>query len=138
MKKLVFLLLVLTAAACTDEKKEIPSMAGAYYMTRQIINDGSKDSVIDRKQLKIYTDKHMMFATPNLTDTFATFGVAEYKLEGNKLYEYIFYRAAEGDQRDTAELTIEKTDKGYIQVIDNIDFNGKNVKLTDESPFLLT
>ena len=107
-------------------------MAGAYYMTRQVINDGTKDSVIDRKQLKIYTDKYMMFATPNLTDSFATFGIAEYSFDGETLYEYLQYRALEGDEKDTAELKIEKTEKGYIQVIDHINFNGRDVKLTEE------
>ena len=54
----------------------------------------------------------MMFATPNLTDSFATFGIAEYKVDGDKVYEHIFYRAAEGDEKDTAILNIEKTENG--------------------------
>jgi hypothetical protein len=132
MKNLLAFLPIFLISACSEKPEVAPSIAGAYYMTRQVINDGNKDSVIDRKQLKIYTDKHMMFATPNLTDSFATFGIAEYKFDGKKLYEHIFYRAAEGDQKDTAELSIEKTDKGYIQVIENISFNGRNVKLTEE------
>jgi hypothetical protein len=132
MKNLSAVLLLALFVACSEKPKEIPNMAGAYYMTRQVINDGTKDSVIDRKQLKIYTDKYMMFATPNLTDSFATFGIAEYNYDGDKLYEYLQYRALEGDQKDTAELKIEKTDKGYIQVIDNINFDGRNVKLTEE------
>ena len=132
MRKLQVFILILFIVACNEKPKEIQSMAGSYYMTRQVINDGTKDSVIDRKQLKIYTDRHMMFATPNLTDSFATFGIAEYKFDGDKLFEHIFYRAVEGDQKDTAELKIEKTDKGYVQVIDNILFNGRNVKLTEE------
>ena len=132
MKKLSAVLLLALFVACSEKPKEIPNMAGAYYMTRQVINDGTKDSLIDRKQLKIYTDKYMMFATPNLTDSFATFGIAEYHFDGDKLYEYLQYRALEGDQKDTAELKIEKTDKGYIQVIDNINFDGRNVKLTEE------
>src|SRR5215204_4076804 len=132
MKNLSAVLLLALFVACSEKPKEIPNMAGAYYMTRQVINDGTKDSVIDRKQLKIYTDKYMMFATPNLADSFATFGIAKYNFDGDKLYEYIQYRALEGDQKDTAELKVEKTDKGYIQVIDNIVFDGRNVKLTEE------
>lgn len=132
MKNIPALILLAFALSCNEKPEESPSIAGAYYMTRQVINDGGKDSMIDRKQLKIYTDRYMMFATPNLTDSFATFGIAEYKLEGNKLSEYIFYRAAEGEEKDTAQLTIERTDKGYIQVIDNILFNGRPVKLTEE------
>lgn len=132
MKNILALILLAFALSCNDKPEEIPSISGAYYMTRQIINDGTKDSMIDRKQLKIYTDRHMMFATPNMTDSFATFGIAEYNLNGNKLSEHIFYRAAEGDQKDTAVLSIERTDKGYIQVIDDIMFNGRPVKLTEE------
>ena len=132
MKSLLALIVIVSIVACGDKAKAPVNMKGAYYMTRQVINDGSKDSVIDRKQLKIYTDKYMMFATPNLTDSFATFGIAEYTIDGDKLYEHIFYRAVEGEEKDTATLSIEKTDKGYIQVIDNILFNGKPVKLTEE------
>jgi hypothetical protein len=108
------------------------NMSGAYFMARQVINAGGQDSLIDRKQMKIYTDKYMMFATPNLTDSFATFGIAEYKVDGDKVYEYIFYRAAQADEKDTAVLNIERTESGYIQVIDDIDFNGTRVKLTEE------
>jgi len=132
MKNLQAFILILLTMACNEKAAEMPTITGAYYMTRQVVNDGTKDSVIDRKQLKIYTDKYMMFATPNLTDSFATFGIAEYKMDGDELHEHIFYRAVEGDKKDTALLKIEKTDKGYIQVIDNILFNGKNVKLTEE------
>ncbi|MBC7827353.1 MAG: hypothetical protein H7122_06385 [Chitinophagaceae bacterium] len=132
MKKIQALILLCSIIACNEKPKEAPSMAGAYYMATQVINDGASDSVIDRKQLKIYTDRYMMFATPNLTDSFATFGIAEYKIDGDKLYEYIFYRASQGDAKDTAVLTIDKADKGYTQVIDNIDFNGRNVKLTEK------
>ena len=85
MKNILALILLALTLSCNDKPEVAPSIAGAYYMTRQIINDGSKDSMIDRKQLKIYTDRHMMFATPNLTDSFATFGIAEYKLDGAKL-----------------------------------------------------
>lgn len=132
MKKLQVFILILLIVCCNDAPKEVLNMEGAYFMTRQVINDGTTDSIIDRKQLKIYTDRYMMFATPNLTDSFATFGMAEYKMDGDKLTEHIFYRAAEGDQKDTAVLTIEKTDKGFIQIIDNILFNGRNVKLIEE------
>ena len=132
MKNILALIVIASILACQDKAKAPGTMKGAYYMTRQVINDGTKDSILDRKQLKIYTDKHMMFATPNLTDSFATFGIAEYSMDGDELVEYIFYRAVEGDQKDTAQLKIEKTDKGYIQVIDNILFNGRPVKLTEE------
>jgi hypothetical protein len=66
MKKTLAFLLVFVVIACNQQENEKLTMTGAYYMTTQIINDGTKDSTIDRKQLKIYTDKYMMFATPIL------------------------------------------------------------------------
>ena len=107
-------------------------MVGAYSMTRQTINDGTKDSVIDRKQLKIYTDQYMMYASPNVTDSFATFGIGKYKVEDGKVYEYPFYTATNGNKKDTFVLSIDKTIDGFKQVIESIPFQGKNYKLTEE------
>jgi hypothetical protein len=100
-------------------------------MTSQVINDGTKDSVIDRKQLKIYTDQYMMYASPNVSDSFANFGIGKYKIEGGKVIEYRFYTAEEGERMDTFVLNIEKTYNGYKQVIENIPIQGKNYRLTE-------
>jgi len=73
MKNLPALSFVLLMISCgTNPKIE---MIGAYQMTSQVLNDGSKDSILDRKQLKIYTDKYFMYGSPNLTDSFANFGI---------------------------------------------------------------
>jgi hypothetical protein len=129
MKNILALCSILFLIGCGTKPKI--EMVGAYQMTSQVINDGTKDSVIDRKQLKIYTDEFMMYASPNVTDSFANFGIGKYKVEDGKVYEYRFYTAEDGDKLDTFVLNIEKTYNGYKQVIENIPIAGKNYKLTE-------
>ena len=129
MKNILALSLILLLIGCGTKPKI--EMIGAYQMTSQVINDGTKDSVIDRKQLKIYTDEYMMYASPNVTDSFANFGIGKYKVEDGKVYEYRFYTAEDGEKMDTFVLNIEKTYNGYKQVIENIPINGKNYTLTE-------
>jgi hypothetical protein len=129
MKYLPACVLLLLAASC---KHQAPvDMVGAYSLSTQVLNDGSKDSTIDRKQLKIYTSNYFMYASPNVTDSFANFGIGKYEVKGDKLYEYRFYTAEQGDKNDTFVLNIEKNPDGYQQVIDNINLSGKNYKLTE-------
>src|SRR5688500_5752369 len=115
MKKTLASLLVFVVIACNQQENEKLAMTGAYYMTTQIINDGTKDSTIDRKQLKIYTDKYMMFATPNLTDSFATYGIGTFTVDGNTVTENVFYRSAAGEVKESVKLEVEKTTNGYRQ-----------------------
>lgn len=106
-------------------------MVGAYSLNTQVLNDGSKDSTIDRKQLKIYTDGYFMYASPNVSDSFANFGIGRYKVEGDKLYEYRFYTAEQGPKTDTFVVTVNKNPDGYQQVIQNMNLAGKNYTLTE-------
>ena len=129
MKHLSALSLILIVIGCGTKPKI--EMLGAYQMTSQVLNDGTKDSVIDRKQLKIYTDKYMMYASPNVTDSFANFGIGKYKIDDGKVIEYRFYTAEEGEKMDTFVLDIEKTYNGYKQVINDITIQGKKYKLTE-------
>src|SRR5436190_867747 len=52
MKNLAVFILFLLILSCNQKKGNIPAMVGAYSMTTQVLNDGTKDSVLDRKQLK--------------------------------------------------------------------------------------
>ncbi len=79
-------------------------MVGAYSMTSQIINNGNTDSVVRRKQLKIFTDKYVMFASNTISDSTAVYGIGEYKADRGKVIEYIFYTSAYGNRRDTFGL----------------------------------
>jgi hypothetical protein len=130
MKRLLAFPLIVFIVSCSNETNNM-GMAGAYSLNTQVLNDGSKDSTIDRKQLKIYTDKYFMYASPNVADSFANFGIGQYKVVGDKLYEYRYYTAEGGDKRDTFAVTIEKTSDGYRQVIENMNLSGKNYTLTE-------
>jgi len=130
MKNLTALSLLLLVLGCKTKPKI--EMIGAYQMTTQVLNDGTKDSVIQRNQLKIYTTDYMMYASPNVNDSFANLGIGKYKIENGKVYEYRFYTAEDGEKMDTFVLDIEKTYNGYKQVIDKINIGGKTYKLTEE------
>ena len=118
--------------ACQQEKPEKPlSMAGAYTMTRQVLNDGTKDSLLDRSQLKIFTDKYVMYASPNLTDSFANFGIGKYHVANGRIVEQIFYTTSV-DKRDSSVLMIENNANGYKQEIERLPIGGKDYKLTEE------
>lgn len=114
-------------------QQDIPkplSMAGAYTMTRQVLNDGTKDSLLDRSQLKIFTDKYVMYASPNLTDSFANFGIGTYHVNDGRIVEEIFYTTST-DKRDSSVLMIENNANGYKQEIAKLPINGKDYKLTE-------
>ncbi len=116
-------------------KNDTSDMAGAYSMYRQIINDGTKDSILDRNQLKIYTDKHIMYASASDADSMANYGVGTYEVKDDKIYEYIYVRSSEGtivNKRDTAVLSIEPSSTGYMQVIEEIELRGTNYKLSEQ------
>lgn len=130
MKNLPAITLILLMAAC-DTKPDI-DMSGAYSMTSQVINDGTKDSIMDRKQLKIYTGKYMLYASPNVADSFANFGIGTYSVAGDKLTEYRFYTAIDGEKNDTFVLTVDKSADGYRQVIEGIRMEGKTYRLTED------
>ena len=132
MKHLPILFLVMLIASCNNSENKDLNMVGAYAMTRQVLNDGNKDSLLDRKQLKIYTEDHIMYASPNINDSLANFGIGTYKVEDGNIVEYISYRASDGDTEDTVTLNITKTENGYTQVIDKILIGGQYYKLTED------
>jgi hypothetical protein len=140
MKNFIFLLATCSFAACqsnsTTSGESNPDstnieMKGAYSMTKQIGNDGTKDTLLKKEQLKIYSDHYMMWASPRATDSFGEYGIATYSQDGDKVKEYIFYTSTAGDVKDTAQLEISKLPAGYKQVIRYVDSNSTFV-LTEE------
>jgi hypothetical protein len=129
MKQLFAFISMLLIVSCKNQTNV--DMVGAYSLNTQVLNDGSKDSVIDRKQLKIYTNGYFMYASPNVTDSFANFGIGKYIVRGDKLHEYRFYTAEAGDKQDSFTVTINDNSDGYQQVIDAIHISGKDYKLTE-------
>jgi hypothetical protein len=136
MKNIILFFIVLTVISCnTTAVKETPNMPGAYLMTSQILNDGTKDTKYPTlKQLTIYTDNFMMYAQVNTTDSVSSFGVGSYTADTGTVIENVIYSA-----RDTSfnakpssyKLNITKTLDGYEQVIPEIVFDSQKYKLTE-------
>src|SRR6476620_3984308 len=132
MKTVLGFLILMSVVACQQQQPTKPlSMSGAYTMTRQVLNDGTKDSVLDRSQLKIFTDRYVMYASPNLTDSFANFGIGKYHVSDGRIVEEIFYTTS-SDKRDSSVLMIENNANGYKQEIEHIPIEGKDYKLSEE------
>jgi hypothetical protein len=131
MKQLLPLLFIVLLLTNCGENKEL-QMKGAYLLVSQTLSDGTKDSVIQRKQMKIYTDDHVMYAAMRLPDSLASFGIGTYDIEDGNVTEHFFYTSANGPRKDTFNLIIEKTDKGYRQIIENLRSQGRTLKLTEE------
>ena len=135
MKYFIFLLVISFLAACQDKSKEKSDIVdntkdsaefqikGAYSMIKQIGNDGTKDTLLKKEQLKIYSDHYMMYASPRATDSFGEYGIGTYRQEPNKVTEYIFYTSSAGDVKDTAVLEITPLPNGYKQVTRYADAN---------------
>lgn len=107
------------------------NMVGAWQMTKQMANDGKKDTLLKQEQLKIYTHGYMMYASPRATDSFGEYGIATYRVEGDKVIENIFYTSSAGDVKDSAFLKVTKLNNGYRQVIDYSDANGTLLLIED-------
>lgn len=109
------------------------TMKGAYNMTLQKANIDGRDSAFNTSQLKIYTDRHYMWAHALPNDSLGEFGIGTYRVQNGKVVEYPVYSTIAGQVGDTFELDIEKRGDGYSQVI-NLppDTLGRTWILTEE------
>ena len=137
--KPVFAALLLTAiiiGCASPNKKETLSMAGAYKMLSQNVKSDSLDTTYtSMQQMKIYTDDYMMYANVNSPDSVGSFGVGSYSINMDTVTENVIYSASDTSKNDTpASFTvlIEKTAKGYKQVIPELQFGTQKIKLTEE------
>jgi hypothetical protein len=126
MKKLLPLLLVFFLTKCAQQNSTPKlSMPGVYSLKHQTVTISGRDSMVDKRQLKIYTDKYMMYASPSSSDSLANYGIATYNVDGEKVTEEVFYTSANGSTKDTFVLKVDKNEDGYKQVIENTDANNK-------------
>jgi hypothetical protein len=135
--KLMYAALLLLVAGCNNEdKKESTSMPGAYKMLSQSIKGKMIDTTYTSlQQMKIYTDDFMMYANINSPDSISSFGVGSYTMNKDTITESVIYNASDSMRDDTMRnynLIIEKTAKGYKQVIPEIGTGDRKVKLTEE------
>jgi hypothetical protein len=137
MKLLFAIALITILISCNNAgKKETMSMPGAYNMLSQSVNDGKKDSTYTNlKQLKIYTEDYMMYANVNPADSVSSFGIGLYSADTGTVKENVIYNASDTSANAMAAtytLLVEKTAKGYKQVIPEIISQGQKFSLTEE------
>jgi hypothetical protein len=98
------------------EKPSQPSQAGVYELQKQVLSRGGKDSTIKRTQIKIYTDRHFMYASI-VPDSSVGFGVGTYTLDSNRITERSIYTSRALDSPLIYKLVITKRPDGYTQSI---------------------
>ena len=135
--RLIPAIVLFTLFSCNNAgKKETMPMPGAYTMLSRTVNDGKKDTTYTNlKELKIYTDDHMMYVVVNPADSVSGFGIGTYSADTGTVVEKLMYRASDTSATSTAAgffLQIEKTPKGYKQLMPGISSEGKKLKITEE------
>jgi hypothetical protein len=93
-------------------------MKGAYVMTKQVMNNGTTDSVSGIEQIKIFTDRYMIYAHALPGDSLADYGIGTYKTKKDGIAEQVFHTASGGAHNDTFQVNITRTNNGYEQRID--------------------
>lgn len=136
MKQLTLAALTLLAMSCTPKPEE--KMTGAFRMLSQNMKTENIDSIGTAPQLKIYSDGYMMYAQFVPGDSIVSFGVGSVTQEEGGLKETNVYGAVDtvvySNPPDTSSyvLQVERTEKGYRQVIPNMEFRGRTYELTED------
>lgn len=131
MKVFYGFILVLGIAGCTQPRVSPPlNMKGTY--STLITQTGTGDTLLQKEQFKMYTDHHMIYVYPQLTDSLAIYGIGTYQIRDGKVIENIFYSSINGTRKDTFTLHIDKSDKGYQQMIEYVTNYNKRYLLTEE------
>jgi len=130
------LLLVLISCNAKDEKVSTLDMQGVYKMNSQHYKSAKLDTTVTGlEQLKIFGDGFVMFANVNPADSASSFGIGTYTAGKDTVTEVIHYNGSSAGGDDTVrtyKLVIEKSDKGYKQVIPEIGSGDNKFMLTEE------
>jgi hypothetical protein len=132
-----FLLLFLIGCKSSEKKADVNvNMPGAYKMLSQSAKGEKTDTTYGSpNQMKIYTEDFMIYASVNPKDSASSFGIGSYSINKDTVTENVIFTASDSTSNDTARnftLIIEKTAKGYKQVITGIQFATEKVKLTED------
>lgn len=130
------LLLLMISCNSKDEKVTTLAMLGVYKMNTQHYKSDKLDTTVTNlEQLKIFGDDFVMFANVNPTDSASSFGIGTYTAGKDTVTETILYNGSPSGGDDTVrnyKLVIEKSEKGYKQVIPEIGTGADKFKLTEE------
>ena len=129
-------LLFLFIMGCTgSHKNKGVNMDGAYKMLSQSIKRGTTDTTSSAlKQLKIFTRDFMMYANFNTLDSSSSFGIGTYDTDKDTVIENVIFNASDSLKDETPRhyrLTIEKTEKGFKQVITGMGTGDQTYTLTE-------
>ena len=135
MKYLIILFIPLILVSCNSSIKTAPKMLGAFLMVSQTVNEGSQEAKYsDLKQLKIYTDKYVMYTQVLASDSASLFGVGSYTSDTSGVTENIIYTSSDSTFNDSPrsyKLLITQTADGYNQIIPDIVIDSTKSKLTE-------
>lgn len=133
--KYLIICFVALVISCNSTSKKAPDMPGAYLMVSQTVNDGTtKTNVTEVKQLKIYTEKYLMYTQILSADSIASFGVGSYTSDTSGVTENIIYTSRNNSFNDTGrsyKVLITRTPDGYNQDIPDILINNIHSELTE-------
>lgn len=133
MKKILIGAALLSAMIFGCKKKEKVSQTGIYDLKKQMVSGGGKDTIYQRKQIKIYTDKYFMYAGM-APDSSVGFGTGAYTLDtGNRVTERNIYSSGYLDSSKSFKVMITaRNDSGYTQIIPEFTvIKGVKYKLTE-------
>lgn len=132
MKKLTIIFLgflALLTVCCKQAAKEL-QLAGSYKVTSMVVNDGTKDSIYENRQIKMYTSNHYIYAFLR-ADSSVGFGLGSYVVKDNNVEETNLYNGNGSDSAATYVLNITQNENGYTQVIPEITSGDKKYKMTE-------
>ncbi|HEY4195953.1 MAG TPA: hypothetical protein VGM63_10485, partial [Mucilaginibacter sp.] len=105
-------------------KYEKVSYSGVFRLDKQTVSGGGRDTVLARKQVKIYTDHNYMYAGMD-PDSTVVFGVGSYGPDtGNTIAEHNIYNNRALDSSQVFVVKISKTPQGRTQVIPDFGRSG--------------
>lgn len=141
MHKYVFGLLLLVSTTCrSQDENYVTDLSGAYLMLSQSLEGRSVDTTFtERKQLKIYADRYMMYVRLDPEDSLSSFGVGTFSIRKGRLTEHIIYSATdtvENINSFSGTVNISKRHRGYEQVIPQIMADKGKVRLTEDYQLL--
>jgi hypothetical protein len=75
------------------KNKDSLNMQGAYLLRKQVVKQGTKDSILKIDQFKIYTNRHVFYVSAETENSPADYGIGTYTVQNGKLVEYLFILA---------------------------------------------